>query len=39
MDWSDLTGDVAPYQKPKTLSERAALDFMAREGGGLELRP
>ena len=36
-DWSDLGGDVAPYQKSKTLSERAAWDFMAREGGGLEL--
>ncbi|MCE4547579.1 MULTISPECIES: aldehyde reductase [unclassified Caballeronia] len=36
-DWSDLTGDVAPYQKSKTLSERAAWDFVAREGGGLEL--
>jgi dihydroflavonol-4-reductase len=36
-DWSDLTGNVAPYQKSKTLSERAAWDFIAREGGGLEL--
>lgn len=36
-DWSDLTGTVAPYQKSKTLSERAAWDFIAREGGGLEL--
>ena len=36
-DWSDLTGDVAPYQKSKTLSERAAWDFIAREGNGLEL--
>ena len=36
-DWSDLTGNVAPYQKSKTLSEKAAWDFMAREGGGLEL--
>lgn len=36
-DWSDLTGNVAPYQKSKTLSERAAWDFMQREGGGLEL--
>jgi len=37
MDWSDLTGNVAPYQKSKTLSERAAWEFIAREGGGLEL--
>ena len=36
-DWSDLTGNVAPYQKSKTLSERAAWDFIVREGGGLEL--
>jgi dihydroflavonol-4-reductase len=37
-DWSDLTAkNVWPYQKSKTLSERAAWDFIAREGGGLEL--
>jgi dihydroflavonol-4-reductase len=36
-DWSDLTGKVAPYQRSKTLSERAAWDFIAREGGRLEL--
>lgn len=36
-DWSDLTGNVAPYQKSKTLSEKAAWDFIAREGKGLEL--
>jgi dihydroflavonol-4-reductase len=36
-DWSDLSGDIAPYQKSKTLSERAAWDFIAREGRGLEL--
>lgn len=37
-DWSDLTnGNVWPYQKSKTLSERAAWDFIAREGQGLEL--
>lgn len=37
-DWSDLTSKhVWPYQKSKTLSERAAWDFVAREGGGLEL--
>ena len=28
---------VAPYQKSKTLAERAAWDFIAREGGALEL--
>jgi dihydroflavonol-4-reductase len=36
-DWSDLSGKVAPYQKSKTLAERAAWDFVAQEGGGLEL--
>ena len=36
-DWSDLSGNVWPYQKSKTLAERAAWDFIAREGGGLEL--
>ena len=37
-DWTDPTGDdVAPYTKSKTLAERAAWDFLAREGGGLEL--
>jgi len=36
-DWSDLTGNVAPYQKSKTLAERASWDFIAREGNGMEL--
>lgn len=37
-DWSDLSSrHVWPYQKSKTLSERAAWDFVAREGRGLEL--
>jgi dihydroflavonol-4-reductase len=36
-DWSNLEGNVAPYQKSKTLSERAAWDFIAREGQGMEL--
>jgi len=36
-DWSNLTGNVAPYQKSKTIAERAAWDFIAREGHGLEL--
>lgn len=36
-DWSDLSGNVAPYQRSKTLSEKAAWDFIAREGRGLEL--
>jgi dihydroflavonol-4-reductase len=36
-DWSDLTGNVGHYQKSKTLAERAAWEFIAREGRGLEL--
>ncbi|OPA84018.1 epimerase [Pseudomonas fluorescens] len=36
-DWSNLAAGLAPYQKSKTLSERAAWDFIAREGRGLEL--
>jgi nucleoside-diphosphate-sugar epimerase len=37
-DWSDLSSkNVWLYQKSKTLSERAAWDFVAREGRGLEL--
>ena len=33
----DGTVHVAPYVKSKTLAERAAWDFIARDGGGLEL--
>ena len=37
-DWTDPAGDdVAPYTKSKTLAERAAWDFLAREGANLEL--
>ncbi len=36
-DWSDASGDIGAYVKSKTLAERAAWDFMAREGGALEL--
>jgi len=36
--WTNLDGrDVLPYAKSKTLAERAAWDFIAKEGGGLEL--
>jgi len=36
--WTDPAGDdVQPYAKSKTLAERAAWDFIAREGGALEL--
>jgi nucleoside-diphosphate-sugar epimerase len=37
-NWTDPNGsDVLPYVKSKTLAERAAWDFIAREGGQLEL--
>ena len=37
-DWTDLNGDgVYAYVKSKTLAERAAWDFIANEGGSLEL--
>ena len=36
--WSDPNADgVSAYAKSKTLAERAAWDFIDREGGGLEL--
>jgi nucleoside-diphosphate-sugar epimerase len=37
-DWTDPTNkDATAYVKSKTLAERAAWDFTAREGGPLEL--
>ena len=37
-DWTDPNANgVAPYGKSKTLAERAAWDFIAREGRSLEL--
>jgi dihydroflavonol-4-reductase len=36
-DWSNLEGDLAPYQRSKTLAELAAWDFVKREGNGLEM--
>ena len=36
--WTDPSGDdVRPYVKSKTLAERAAWDFITKEGGNLEL--
>lgn len=36
--WTDVNGEgVQPYAKSKTLAEGAAWDFIAKEGGGLEL--
>ena len=36
-DWTDPTLDVSAYVKSKTLAERAAWDFIEREGGSMEL--
>ena len=36
-DWTNLNGKVAAYPKSKTIAERAAWDFIASEGGSLEL--
>jgi nucleoside-diphosphate-sugar epimerase len=37
-DWTDPNGDdVLPYTKSKVLAEHAAWNFMAAEGGNLEL--
>jgi dihydroflavonol-4-reductase len=37
-DWTQVDGaGVTAYAKSKTLAERAAWDFMAREGGAMEL--
>jgi nucleoside-diphosphate-sugar epimerase len=37
-NWTDPNGaDIQPYPKSKTLAERAAWEFIAREGGALEL--
>jgi nucleoside-diphosphate-sugar epimerase len=36
-NWTDPDGDVLPYVKSKTLAERAAWNFIATEGGSLEL--
>jgi nucleoside-diphosphate-sugar epimerase len=37
-DWTDLNGpSLTAYAKSKTIAERAAWDFIASEGNGLEL--
>lgn len=36
-DWSDLGKDLPAYQKSKTLSEKAAWNYINGEGKGLEL--
>jgi nucleoside-diphosphate-sugar epimerase len=37
-DWTNLNApDIQPYTKSKTIAEKAAWDFIEREGHGLEL--
>ncbi len=36
-DWTNPNDKIGAYIKSKTIAERAAWDFIAREGGGLEL--
>jgi nucleoside-diphosphate-sugar epimerase len=36
-NWTDLTANVTAYVTSKTLAERAAWDFIAKDGGPLEL--
>ncbi|MFG2455059.1 SDR family oxidoreductase [Streptomyces sp. NPDC048512] len=36
-DWTNVDAGIEPYQKSKTLAERAAWDFIATQGDGLEL--
>jgi dihydroflavonol-4-reductase len=37
-DWTDIDGPgCGAYEKSKTLAERAAWDFIEKEGGSLEL--
>ena len=36
-DWTNIQADTAAYVKSKALAERAAWNFIAKEGGGLEL--
>jgi len=36
-DWSDPNGEMTSYVKSKTLAERAAWEFIEKEGNGLEL--
>lgn len=36
-DWTNVEADIPPYQRSKTLAERAAWRFVQEEGDGLEL--
>lgn len=35
--WSNLDGEMSSYVRSKVIAERAAWDFIEKEGGGLEL--
>jgi nucleoside-diphosphate-sugar epimerase len=35
--WTNIDGEMSAYVRSKAIAERAAWDFMAAEGGGLEL--
>jgi dihydroflavonol-4-reductase len=36
-NWTNLDGEMSAYVKSKAIAERAAWDFMAEQGGSLEL--
>jgi dihydroflavonol-4-reductase len=36
-DWSNIEANIHPYQKSKTIAEKAAWEFIRQEGNGLEL--
>lgn len=36
-DWTNVDADIPPYQRSKTLAERAAWRFIQEEGRGMEL--
>ncbi|NIK72483.1 aldehyde reductase [Paenibacillus sp. BK720] len=36
-DWSNTDANIHPYQKSKTIAEKAAWEFIRQEGNGLEL--
>lgn len=36
-DWTDTNRNIPPYQKSKTIAEKAAWEFIKNEGGNLEL--
>jgi nucleoside-diphosphate-sugar epimerase len=37
MSWTNIRGDMSAYVRSKAIAERAAWDFIAAEGGALEL--